>query len=774
MKLRLNVNIFFAATAFSLVAIVLLATPARSQSTLYWSGGTTNITDGTAVVTNWANLNGTWGTSTKNFATDTNGTTYSAWSNGARLSVFSSGYTADAQDITNTMITDMTASGIAWQFGSPAAPGNTKRFYINSSNVQTLTLATTNGTSPVIDVRAAGASLSGADTIGMMINQNISATARVQLAGSNGFTKTGNLYLRTQNTNDAITGTVNVLHDTRSIDGGAAGILQIGAGGSAGTATLAGISRFNVSAVGLGTGTTTTYGLRSRLAVLTGTNSANQLSDSAVISLAGLGQFQYQGRSNYTETISQLRLASSGILDLATSADANVSSGNLIFTSGIDRANNRAQLLVAAIATSGNMSSTVNLGSSHGLGTSLLPWATDSRARFMKVDGGNFLIAVTPTDVTDAASVNSSSTDYRITGTNATTFVSGAQANSLGLYKGVNATNVPVYTITDTLTIASGGLALANDTYNTGTAIAGGSITTAGNAPLYISSAANTTGGVLTISSTITGNIDVAVAGNSGVTLAGTTANTYTGTTYVNGGTLTLSKGSSANAVGGNIVVRSGGIIASSGNNNIPDTATVTIENGGFWNRGNSSETVGTLTGAGMLTANTNATAITTISNSVAPGDGGIGTMIVSSAISATTTNSFVMRSGAVFNFELSGSGGASDQMQFWNFSTNEFVLNNNAINLTLSGTQTGGTYTVSLFKFYSDAGTTLTSSFITTGLTIGTIGGGITNTPTLNYNSGGSTIDLTYEVVPEPSTLALLGLTGLALAAHRLRRRSR
>ena len=104
------------------------------------------------------------------------------------------------------------------------------------------------------------------------------------------------------------------------------------------------------------------------------------------------------------------------------------------------------------------------------------------------------------------------------------------------------------------------------------------------------------------------------------------------------------------------------------------------------------------------------------------------------------------MRTGAVFNFELSASGGTSDQMQFWNFSTNELVLNNNAINLSLTGTQTDGRYTVSLFKFYSDAGSNLTSSFITSGLTIGTTGT-IIGTPTVNYNAGGSAIDLTYNV---------------------------
>ena len=731
----------------ALFTLVLLASPALAQTTLYYSGGTTNIIDGTAVVTNWANMSGTWGGATKNFATDTNGTTYAAWSSNSVFRSFSSGYAYNftGENITNTIISDVAAAGIALQFNAPSnanSYGN-KAFYINASNAYTLTLS---GTSPVVDVRNVGTYLGSIDTIGVTINQNISPTARVQLAGSSGFTKTGNLYLQINNTNDALTGTVNVLHNANSIDSGAAGTVQIGGGGANATATLAGITRFNISAVGMGNGGATTAGVRSRLRVLTGTNNANVLNDSAVISLTGLGQFEYQSRTNSAETIGSLRLASSGVLRLDTNS-AGTTAGALTFTTGIDRANTRAQLLIAGNAVTGEMTSTVNLGTSHGLGNSLLPWATDSRGRFMKVDTGNYLVYVAPTDVSDVSTITSSSTDYRITGTlSSSTFASGAQANSIGIYRG--AAGAYTLNVADTLVIASGGLVDANDNNATTVTIQGGSsLTTAGNATLYISAGVSSTGGAFTVSTPITGNIDVAVnGGNAGVSFGGTTASTYTGTTYVNGGTLTLNRGSSANAVGSNVVIRSGAILAVSQNENIPNGATVTVENGGFWNRGGSTETIASLAGGGMLTANTNSTAVTTVTNSVTIGDSGIGTMIVSSASNAGITNAFRMNSGAVFNMELSANGGMSDQMQFWNFSTNEFVLNSNAINLSLAGTQTNGRYTASLFKFYSDGGTNLTSSFITNGLTIGTTGT-IIGTPTLNYNSGGSTIDVTYNV---------------------------
>ncbi len=760
------------------LAFVLAAPAAFAQSTFYWAGGTTNITDGTPLQTTWSNLNGTWGGTISNFATSTNATpNYTNWVDGNALSVISTGWsnTTGTFGITNTLVSNISVSSLNWTFTPVEAIGQTRRLNLfSSTGVQQLVLVTNAaGGAPTINLQYSNNAIAAPDSVQMLINGNNTTSTRVELAGSSGFTKTGGVGLFIQGTNNNLSGTVNILHNRSSWDLGAAGRVQIGAGQNGGASTtMYGITSFNVSASGTGTGN------RGRLEVLIGTNQANQLNDSAVVSLAGLGVFEYQGRSNWTEEISQLRLASSGVLDLKNASDNNASTGILKLTNGMDRANSRAQLHVFVNTTSGNMMSTVNLGSSTNLGTnSLLPWATDSRARFLQVDTSNNLVTVAPTDTADVSTINSSTTDYRITGTTLTssTFASGAQANSIGIYR-TNSGTAYSLTVTDTLTIASGGLVTANDNNNQAVTITGGtSLTTANSSPLYLTVGAGNSGGGLTIQTPITGGIDVAVfGGNGGVTFSGSGASTYSGTTYVNGGQLTLAKTGSANAVGSNVVVRSGGILVGNQNNNIPDGATVTVENGGFWNRGSTTEVIASLAGGGMLTANTNSTGITTVTNSVTIGDSGIGTLIVSSASNAGITNQFKMNSGAVFNFDLSGSGGTSDQMQFWNFSTNEFSLTSSPINLTLSGTQVGGTYTVSLFKFYSDAGTTLTSSFITTGLTIGTLGAGITNTPTINYNSGGSTIDLTYEVVPEPSTIALLGLTGLAAIGYRMRRSRR
>jgi fibronectin-binding autotransporter adhesin len=73
--------------------------------------------------------------------------------------------------------------------------------------------------------------------------------------------------------------------------------------------------------------------------------------------------------------------------------------------------------------------------------------------------------------------------------------------------------------------------------------------------------------------------------------------NTYTGTTYVNGGELDLGKGDGVNAVGGNVVV-AGGVLALTASEQIPNTASLTV-NSGHFNLNSHTETVGALTGSG-------------------------------------------------------------------------------------------------------------------------------------------------------------------------------
>lgn len=161
--------------------------------------------------------------------------------------------------------------------------------------------------------------------------------------------------------------------------------------------------------------------------------------------------------------------------------------------------------------------------------------------------------------------------------------------------------------------------------------------------------------------------------------------------------------------------------------------------------------------GTAGITANAGAT--------IAPG-ASIGTLRLSGA--ATSGVVLTMASGATFDFEVAEDGSTADQIEFWNYVSGDFALNGTAINLSLLGTPLPGlrTYMVPLFEFFSDAGTTPTGSGISSGLVLGTLDPRIFSAA-LVYNS--NSIDLVYSV-PEPASLALMGLAGLFMSRRRVR----
>ncbi len=147
----------------------------------------------------------------------------------------------------------------------------------------------------------------------------------------------------------------------------------------------------------------------------------------------------------------------------------------------------------------------------------------------------------------------------------------------------------------------------------------------------------------------------------------------------------------------------------------------------------------------------------------VAPG-ASIGTLKLDGA--GTSAAVLTMNSGALFDFELDIAGGTPDQIELWNYNSGDLVLNNNNINFALNGTPTiPGTHTVTLFKFFSDNGSTPTASGISSGLNVGTLDPNISSA-TLQYNT--NTIDLQYTVIPEPGSVLLLGVGGLAMLLRR------
>jgi autotransporter-associated beta strand protein len=111
-------------------------------------------------------------------------------------------------------------------------------------------------------------------------------------------------------------------------------------------------------------------------------------------------------------------------------------------------------------------------------------------------------------------------------------------------------------------------------------------------------------------SGTITGTGTLTKQGSGTLTLAGTAANTFSGLTTVNAGALTLGKTAGVNAIGGNLTVNAGGTVQLAAANQIPDTATMTL-NGGTFAAANQSESINdlALSASSIITLSSDATA---------------------------------------------------------------------------------------------------------------------------------------------------------------------
>jgi autotransporter-associated beta strand protein len=317
-----------------------------------------------------------------------------------------------------------------------------------------------------------------------------------------------------------------------------------------------------------------------------------------------------------------------------------------------------------------------------------------------------------------------------------------------------------VFTASTDLTINAGGFLNTSNNSGSATTQTIGSLSGAGAAFNGVTTSAVPTltidGGARTSRTTFSGSLQNGANSTFNITKQGATtqvfsgANTYTGKTLVSEGTLLI-------------------------NGTHVESVTVTGNGYGSLTAGHFQVATGaTLGGSGRIAGNTtanNSNMILVQSGGIlAPGDG-VGRLTLDGAnIGGTSSRVLNMATGAKFDFTLSANGGVSDQIAFWNFVAGDLLLNSNAVTLSLSGNQVGGTYTTSLFKFFSDEGVSSISSGILSGLTIGTLGTGI-ESASFSYNGG--SIDLTYTVatIPEPAaTVAQLGLFALGCAALRRR----
>lgn len=260
-------------------------------------------------------------------------------------------------------------------------------------------------------------------------------------------------------------------------------------------------------------------------------------------------------------------------------------------------------------------------------------------------------------------------------------------------------------------------------------------------------------------SATGAGSVYVGANARSGVAGTTTTGSTGAGITsgyYITGiNTTGLRVGQTITSAGAGV---SGTIVSinPNGNANTIQISVLPTTAGNFSDFSFGSLT-GILGGSGTIRP-TGANSIQVASGSmVYPGveDGATATTLKLSG-SSTTAPLLTMENGAGFTFNLRAPG-VSDEIKFYSFVAGDMVLNSNTIHLVLGPDVASGTY--KLFEFYSDEGTTLVNSGITSGLVLDTTGLG-SYTASLSYDGN----SISVLVVPEPSTQMLFILSGAML----------
>lgn len=282
----------------------------------------------------------------------------------------------------------------------------------------------------------------------------------------------------------------------------------------------------------------------------------------------------------------------------------------------------------------------------------------------------------------------------------------------------------------------------------------------------------NATGGVTVAG--LSGSAGIVQGGNagSGQTVTGTLKiNTQSGPSYSYGGTLVDGIGEGTNHLvlvkqGAGTQILGGANTHSGGTQIEAGTLLVTNTDAASSGLGTGAVVVqngAVLGGTGYIALGGSNTISVLAGGAVAAGQSGIGTLTLNGG--STSGAILSLDSGAAFNFDL-GSGNASDRVAFWNYAgSSDLLLSNNVIHFT--GAQEG-VYT--LFEFFSDNGLTATASGLTSGFDLAGFTGLEGYQASINY--GASEITLTLSAVPEPGTMALLGVCAAAGLLVKLRRR--
>ncbi|HMP77720.1 MAG TPA: fibronectin type III domain-containing protein, partial [Kiritimatiellia bacterium] len=535
-------------------------------TTLHWSGGTTDKTDGTPISYDATALAGDWNLTTKNWATDDLGTEYVPFADGAFAVLGGMQNAGNNAVVGINILSDLTLSGFLASL-QPAGANNTfsQQFQLNASAPRLLTLAGAPFTMWIIATE---------------ISRHVRLQSNVQLSGGAPLRVRGGGLLDVRGTHSGYSGAIEVASGRMDMSAGSGfpAVTQMSARGypSASVASYVG-NAFETPSI----------------RVIPGSNGLNdQLHDNLVVTLSS-GQFDYRGRRNNTpanvstEVMGQLVLEPFGVLALSATAAAGSNPAALTLshpTAGINRgAQGRGTMIVGL--TSGSAVQTDVIVQNGVTVGGILPWMSHNRAGFMRLNASTKAIELVPSTAAPTA-LNTwvAASDYKVGDNSAFTpsgQIGSLSINSLGFF--VNPAATLTIGASDTLTIASGGIAFQPTAFGAHATLNGGQLAS-GTDQLHLHTGDSANSATLYINSAIIGGgMDVIKAGVANAQFGGTVNNTYSGTTYINKGHLVLAKTGGAISVPGDLVIRRSGSAETSSTSPFGPASRLIVEDGGLF-----------------------------------------------------------------------------------------------------------------------------------------------------------------------------------------------